>query len=183
MPPPSSSRLPLLAFLLLALVAVAHGQAVNGMDMSMDNGMSLASGTMMPMLHFSPIGDTLFFEGWVPQTRAAVFGACVGLFILTLVEAVRSMAEASWCRSAVKLLDRDNDNKDRKTRFRLHLPPFALAHDAMRGAMHALQALLGFIFMLAVMTFQGAYLITIVCGLGVGEILFGRYHTGGGSGH
>ncbi|KAJ7192845.1 CTR copper uptake transporter [Mycena pura] len=131
MPPPSASRLPLLAFLLLALVAVAHGQAVNGMDMSMDDGMSLANGTMMPMLHFSPIGDTLFFEGWVPQTRAAVFGACVGLFILTLVD--------RWLAA------------NRKTRFRLHLPPFALAHDAMRGATHALQALLGFIFMLAVM--------------------------------
>ncbi|KAL4243058.1 Copper transport protein [Abortiporus biennis] len=54
------------------------------------------------------------------------------------------------------------------------LPPFIARHDLPRGAIFALQTLFGYILMLAVMTFQAAYLISIVAGLGIGEMLFGR---------
>jgi len=54
------------------------------------------------------------------------------------------------------------------------IAPFIAAHDIPRGAIHALQALLGYTLMLAVMTFQAAYLISIIIGLGLGEVLFGR---------
>jgi len=54
------------------------------------------------------------------------------------------------------------------------IPPFVLSHDAARGALYSLQALLSYALMLAVMTFQAAYIISIVIGLGLGEILFGR---------
>ncbi|KIM88492.1 hypothetical protein PILCRDRAFT_814390 [Piloderma croceum F 1598] len=50
---------------------------------------------------------------------------------------------------------------------------FTPAQNIPRGAIHALQALLGYFLMLAVMTFQAGYLIFIVVGLGLGEILFG----------
>ncbi|KAJ7199385.1 CTR copper uptake transporter [Mycena pura] len=189
-----TARLPLPALALLiahALVPMALADtrnlpraAVNGMDMTMDDGMTLANGTMLPMLHFM-LGDTLFFEGWVPQTRGALFGACVGLFLLTLADralaAMRALAEAQWRRAPKADCD-DKDKKKKKGRLQLQAPPFVLAHDAMRGAMHALQALLGFTFMLAVMTFQGAYIITLVGGLGVGEMLFGRYRAAAADG-
>ncbi|KAF7358702.1 Copper transporter [Mycena sanguinolenta] len=61
---------------------------------------------------------------------------------------------------------------------RLRAAPFVPAHDVMRGAMHGAQTLLGFAFMLAVMTFQASYIITMVLGLGIGEMLFGRYGAG-----
>jgi solute carrier family 31 (copper transporter), member 1 len=84
------------------------------------------------------------------------------------------------------------------------MAPFIAAHDIPRGAIHALQASLGYTLMLAVMyvfssyfpmqqswrdlivsltscrTFQAAYFITVVIGLGLGEVLFGRI---GGSTH
>ncbi|KAJ7054291.1 CTR copper uptake transporter [Mycena amicta] len=175
----------LTTLLALASVAAANNpirRSVNGMDMTMDDGMTMANGTMLPMLHFS-LGDTLWFQGWVPQTRAAVFGACVGLFVLALADrwlaAVRSMAEANWRRSrAAVAKDKDCDDKTKKSRrIRLQAPPFVLAHDLTRGAMHALQTAFVFAFMLAVMTFQGAFIITIIGGLGVGEMLFGRYRV------
>ncbi|KAF7314041.1 CTR copper uptake transporter [Mycena chlorophos] len=158
----------------------------NGDDMSMDDGMTMANGTMMPMLHFS-LGDTLFFEGWVPQTKAAQFGACVGLLVLTLVDrwlgAMRALMEASWRRSVAAASkaqghdDCDDDKNKKAKRVRLQAPPFVFAHDASRGAMQALQSTFTFIFMLAVMTFNAAYIITIIGGLGVGEMLFGRYRA------
>ncbi|THH27016.1 hypothetical protein EUX98_g7168 [Antrodiella citrinella] len=54
------------------------------------------------------------------------------------------------------------------------LPPFIASHDFPRGVAFALQALLTYVLMLAVMTFQAAYFISIVVGLGIGEMLFGR---------
>lgn len=49
-----------------------------------------------------------------------------------------------------------------------------LSHDLPRGVLYALQALLAYLLMLSVMTFQAAYIIAIVLGLGLGEVLFGR---------
>ena len=53
--------------------------------------------------------------------------------------------------------------------------PFISSHDIPRGVIHALQAALSFTFMLAVMTFQVGFILSICVGLGVGEIMFGRY--------
>ncbi|KAK6981551.1 CTR copper uptake transporter, partial [Favolaschia claudopus] len=169
--------------LTLIVLALPHttNAMENGMDMSMDDGMSLASGTMLTYLHFSPISDTLLFNGWVPQTRGAVFGACVGFFILALVErwlgAVRAMMEAGWGREAARRAktEKDAKGKGRRRFLGLSAPPFVPANDIMRGVIHAVQAALGFVFMLVVMTFQASYIITLIIGLGVGEMLFGRY--------
>lgn len=71
----------------------------NGMDMSMDGAMDLSSGNMLSYLHFTP-GDTLWFLGWVPSSKGAMVGVCIGLFLLALVErwlaAVRGVMEVHW---------------------------------------------------------------------------------------
>ncbi|EMD41704.1 hypothetical protein CERSUDRAFT_79342 [Gelatoporia subvermispora B] len=54
------------------------------------------------------------------------------------------------------------------------IPPFIATHDIPRGAMYAAQALLAYALMLAVMSFQAAFIISIILGLGIGEVLFGR---------
>ncbi|TFY72644.1 hypothetical protein EVG20_g375 [Dentipellis fragilis] len=58
------------------------------------------------------------------------------------------------------------------------IAPFVASHDITRGVLYSLQALLAYALMLAVMTFQAAYVISIVLGLGLGEVLFGRFGTG-----
>ncbi|TFK57430.1 hypothetical protein OE88DRAFT_1651145 [Heliocybe sulcata] len=52
--------------------------------------------------------------------------------------------------------------------------PFIPMHDLSRGALFTVQAIMGYALMLSVMTFQAAYIISIICGLGIGEALFGR---------
>ncbi|KAF9480447.1 hypothetical protein BDN70DRAFT_894135 [Pholiota conissans] len=59
--------------------------------------------------------------------------------------------------------------------------PFIAAHDVPRGILFALQMLIMYLLMLAVMTFQAAYLISIIVGLGLGEVVFGR--VAGARGH
>ncbi|KAJ3711397.1 copper transporter [Lentinula raphanica] len=160
----------------------------NGMIMSMDGSMDLASGNMLTYLHFTIGGDILWFQGWVPQGPGAMFGACVGLFILALVDrwiaACRAMMEVHWAK---RLNANTNSDKAKivppstlgNVLLMRRAPPFIPAHDIVRGIMHAGQAALSFAFMLAVMTFQLGFIISLVVGLGVGETLFGRYaHAG-----
>ncbi|KAI0824132.1 Ctr copper transporter [Trametes gibbosa] len=61
------------------------------------------------------------------------------------------------------------------------IPPFIPAHDIPRGVLYAFQALLTYALMLVVMTFQAAFIISIVVGSAIGEVLFGR--TGGAKSH
>jgi hypothetical protein len=93
-----------ISFTLSAVVASCLQSALassNGMDMSMDGAMSLASGDMTSYLHFTP-GDNLWLLGWVPQSAGVMVGACIGLFMLALVErwvaACRAVMEAHWSK-------------------------------------------------------------------------------------
>jgi len=119
------------------------------------------------------------------------------------VAASRAVLESKWRKSALALLSGRNESEElpenccdetkseeaevqevpsvasvsvssAKPTFVRTIPPFIASHDIPRGAIHALQALLGYVLMLSVMTFQAAYLLSIVFGLGLGEVLFGR---------
>lgn len=73
----------------------------DGMDMGMDGSMSLASGIMKSYLH-STSSDVIWFLRWVPQSRGAMAGAGIGLFLLALIDkwltAIRASAESYWRR-------------------------------------------------------------------------------------
>lgn len=74
-------------FLFSTLLAVnAHGMSSDGMGMGGDssNG-TMAAMMMTPWLHFT-LGDALWFKSWVPQSKGALAGACIGLFALAIVE-------------------------------------------------------------------------------------------------
>ncbi|KAG2124056.1 CTR copper uptake transporter [Suillus clintonianus] len=156
--------------------------ADNGMDMSMDGGISLAVGNMLAYLHFTP-GDNLWFLGWVPKSSGAMVGTCIALFMLALIErwiaACRAVMEFHWGQQAIIIAsDKLNTLPTRTSRIgftKRFTPPFIPAHDITRGVMFAVQALLGYLFMLAVMTYQLGFILSLVVGLGVGETFFGRF--------
>ncbi|KZP32306.1 hypothetical protein FIBSPDRAFT_907384 [Athelia psychrophila] len=156
---------------------------------------------MVPWLHFDG-GDHLLFQSLAPTSKGAIAGACIVLVLLSLFErwvaASRALLESQWKRNVCPVHwpsypDVDPSNSPRpaevpsspagsssslaaspsKSTMRT-IPPFIASHDIPRGAIHALQALLSYALMLSVMTFQAAYLLSVVFGLGLGEVLFGR---------
>jgi len=189
------------ALLLTSLIAgtLAHD---NGMDMNMDQGMSMNMGNMLMYLHFT-IGDNLWFFGWAPGTAGAMAGACIGLFMLAIAErwvvAMRGVIEEHWSMHAQIVLsnklnktssmaastpseERTNPSSldAAQSRFgwlwhHAQAPPFILAHDIPRGILQIVIASINFLLMLTVMTFQVGFIFAIVVGLGIGETLFGRY--------
>ena len=90
-----------LSIVFLASLAVAHD---NGMDMSMDGAMSLEEGQMLPYLHFTK-GDMLWFMGWTTDSTGSMVGACIGLFLLAIVErwiaACRAVMAVHWSKRCV----------------------------------------------------------------------------------
>ena len=112
-----------------ALLASGAYALDNGMDMSMDGAMSLASGSMIPYLHFTP-GDILWFYGWVPTSKGAMVGTCIGLFLFALVDrwlaAARSVMEVHWSKRYVpRLLGR----RSRRQSSPFFLAPFPPSYD------------------------------------------------------
>ena len=61
--------------------------------------------------------------------------------------------------------------------------PFMLAVDLPRSLIFMLQAFIGYLLMLAVMSYSAWYFIAILLGLGAGELALGRYaHSHEGTG-
>jgi len=178
--------------LLASLIVPSVHASTNGMDMSMDGSMALASGKMLFYLHFTP-GDTLWFQGWVPLSNGAMAGACIGLFMLALVErwlvAIRAMAEVVWRKQAeIAYINAQNATLDSTSESHLFkpptvasvitlrsIPPFIPDNDIARGIMHAGQAALTLAFMMVAMTFQASFIFSVIIGFGVGEAIFGRH--------
>jgi len=178
-----------------------HPENHSELDMDSSNTSTSQMDTMTPYLHFTS-GDNLFFKSWRPTSNGAIAGASIALVVLAISErllsSIRRAIEARWRRSALAMnavwavgreivpsrkpvakeedICEDDPGSTRSAivQRRRTIPPFVLSHDAARGALYSLQALLSYALMLAVMTFQAAYIISIVIGLGLGEILFGR---------
>ncbi|KAF8342479.1 Ctr copper transporter family-domain-containing protein [Amanita rubescens] len=193
-----------LTVLLTILLPFVCAQGMSGMGM--DTGFGSNSSTMMTsFLHFTPLGDTLWFQGWAPKSPGAMVGACIGLFLLAIFDrwlaAGRAMAEMSWRESAqlaaIARLDLSKESTNQKPgpadrspilralslRSGPYAPPFIPSQNLARGALHTVQTALLYVFMLAVMTFQVGFIISICLGAGVGEIMFGRFIASASTAH
>lgn len=146
-------------------------------------------------LHFTP-GDNLWFLGWVPMSAGAMVGTCIGLFMLGLIDRWISVCAAVtggyWDKRS-QILQSNNSSittskSDVKsptsspidlagTSYLQSSPPFIPSHDFPRGIIHATRSALKFVLMLAIMTFNVGFIFSILFGLGVGEMLFGRFAT------
>jgi len=175
---------------LCTFVAPTFAQS-NGMDMSMDVPMDLAVGNMLPYIHFTR-GDNVWFLGWVPSSVGSTVGTCIGVFLLSMLErwlaACLELAERHWDERASVLALGKSDSVStlpspsaspplptaRQSKW-LQLPPFVFEFDIMRGVLFSMHAFIKVFLMLAVMTFQLAFLVSIAVGSGVGEMLFGRF--------
>lgn len=183
----------------VVLPSLALAQHVHGGSSDGTGGVA-----MIPYLHFTP-GDALFFKDWAPSSSGAVGGACVGLFVLAIlqrcVSAMRGVMDQHWKHRSDALVAArfvrlgesaaSNDKASEEggccsTKVaptsahtpRPTLPPFILSHELARGWMQILQSFFGYALMLAVMTFNVAYIFSILLGLGAGEVLFGRFAHG-----
>ena len=62
-------------------------------------GGDMGGGSMKMYLHFTP-GDSVLFGPWIPNTSRAIFGICVGVFLLAMVDrwfsAIAAVMNSHW---------------------------------------------------------------------------------------
>ncbi|PLW15301.1 hypothetical protein PCANC_18362 [Puccinia coronata f. sp. avenae] len=151
-------------------------------DMAMMNTFFVAETSKVP----------LWFDGWTPANAGATFGACVGLFALTvavkLLGALRHQAHLAWSMTkwhdsglaTHQTVDKaDNAAQPPTGTFRTTRPAvhWGAQRDIPRGILAALHVGLEYFLMLAVMTYNVYFFVAIILGHFVGEVVFGRWST------
>ncbi|KAI0721430.1 CTR copper uptake transporter [Fomitopsis betulina] len=190
---------------LCAFFAPAVQAASNGMDMDMDDAMNLASGNMLSYLHFTPGDILWFQGWVPASAGAMVgtcIGLFILAMVERWISAARAVMQGHWAhRARVVRLATGSDTSlpttstshlDEKSSSRSldapvlpstlpnavtfrSAPPFIFSHDVPRGILLMVQVTLNYAFMLAVMTFQLGFIFSLIVGLGVGEMMFGRF--------
>jgi len=129
---------------------------------------------MKMYLHFTP-GDSVLFGPWIPNTSWAIFGTCVGLFLLAMVDrwfsAMAAVMNSYWNKRVARAPPSE------LKAILSSLPPFVPRYDLPRGIATLGTRSVRFTLMLIVMTQNASFIISIILGLGFGEMLFGRYAT------
>ncbi|KAJ6605110.1 Ctr copper transporter [Mycena sp. CBHHK59/15] len=150
---------------------------------------------MKAYLHFAP-GDTLLFNSIVPTSSGAIFGACLIFFLISVgdryLRAACRGVERTFSQRAKRLttayyhFDDAADSSGGSAASHAKAPAseldkpaaapgrFILSHELSRGALAGLQTTIHYLLMLVVMTFNAAYIVSVILGVVVGEAAFGR---------
>ncbi|KAJ8084638.1 hypothetical protein PM082_003412 [Marasmius tenuissimus] len=153
-----------------------------------DSSSSHMAHMMVPYLHFTMGVDTILFESIVPNSAGAVFGVSLIFFLVSIfnqwLHGYRRGAEKRFAQRARELQVKfsrgaEEDKKDALEFESCCDPPaprHILTHEISRAFLTGATTTLGYLLMLVVMTFNAAYIISVILGAVVGEFAFGRLH-------
>ncbi|KAJ7122548.1 Ctr copper transporter [Mycena crocata] len=161
------------------------------MDSPSDDSMGMQM-MMKAYLHFTP-GDPIIFDTIVPTSAGGIFGTCLILFLISVgdryLRAFCRGMERRFAQRAQRLTtayyfngaaDNGGDSQSKTPVSEVDASPatassrFILSHELSRGFLAGLQTTVHYFLMLVVMTFNAAYIISVVLGVVVGEVAFGR---------
>ncbi|KAJ4317523.1 hypothetical protein N0V94_004899 [Neodidymelliopsis sp. IMI 364377] len=184
---------------------VAHGDDMAGMEMSgMD--MDSSSGGMMPMAFFTATNTPLYSAAWTPQNAGQYAGTCIFLIVLAIVLrgvfTVKNYLEAKALETAMKrryvvvagekaVAEQANDASSMTGILTTNgmqedvrivsapvklVQPWRFSVDLPRAGLMTVAAGIGYLLMLAVMSFNVGYFLSVLAGTFIGELALGRYN-------
>ncbi|TGZ82648.1 Ctr-domain-containing protein [Ascodesmis nigricans] len=176
----------------------SSGSSHEGHNMgNMDNmGMSSMSSHSMIMTFFSSTKTPLFSDSWTPKSSGAYAGTCIFLIILAILlralTAYKSVLEQRWAqrhaRRNIVIAKRNStgsqtDDEEEETRavetFVGWGPkPWRWSVDLPRALFQVVLTGISYLLMLAVMTMNVGYFMSVLAGFFVGELAVGRYARG-----
>ncbi|KAH6618658.1 Ctr copper transporter-like protein [Boeremia exigua] len=171
-----------------------------------DMGGSTSSHTGMAMAFFTATNTPLYSEAWTPQNAGQYAGTCIFLIILAItlrgIFTAKSFLEAKALETAMKrryvvvagekaVAEQANDANSMtgilttngmqedvrivSAPVRL-VQPWRFSVDLPRAALMMVATGVGYLLMLAVMTFNVGYFLSILAGTFIGELALGRFN-------
>ncbi|XP_066914141.1 high affinity copper uptake protein 1-like [Clytia hemisphaerica] len=151
----------------------------------MNNTGNHMMGHQMPMYFHGGTMVTLFFKDWMTMNQSEFDGACVALFVLaTLYEGLKilrkfllvKMLNDKKVRDVNPSISKSSQQKDdaitihNKQMFKIRV----IVH-LIQTVLHVIQVFLGYLLMLAFMTYNSLVCVSILLGYGFGYLVFAWY--------
>ncbi|OTB01687.1 hypothetical protein M426DRAFT_75077 [Hypoxylon sp. CI-4A] len=177
--------------------------STGGMDMDMDMGDSSSSILMtsaeMAMVFFQSVTTPLYSSVWTPQGKGSYAGTCIFLIVLALVHRILIALRSIFFDSNralhrhLKTVSSDSDDypgtrselesMGNQFRSQWNSHPFKVANETIRALLEVIIGGVGYLLMLAVMTMNVGYFLSVLGGIFLGTFVAGRFGAGDNHGH
>ncbi|ORY67596.1 Ctr copper transporter [Pseudomassariella vexata] len=136
------------------------------------------------MVFFQSVTTPLFAMGWTPSSTGAYAGTCIFLIVLSFVHqvllALRCVLFPASSRPApdrLPLSDEYGDKESVGTRMKATWSshPFRVATESSRAVFEVLVGGVAYLLMLAVMTLNVGYFLSVLGGIFLGTFVCGRF--------
>ncbi|KAH8668426.1 Ctr copper transporter family-domain-containing protein [Xylariales sp. PMI_506] len=169
-------------------MAAAMATATSMADMMDDSTTTTMTSEDMSMVFFTGFTTPLFSTGWTPTTQGAYAGTCIFLVALCVIhrvlQAVKSAVfpMAGHGSGSGRALPGDGDSDIEKSaparvRAEWNGHPFSVATETCRAVVEVITGGIGYLLMLAVMTMNVGYFLSVLGGIFLGTFVAGRFST------
>ncbi|USW56977.1 Putative Ctr copper transporter [Septoria linicola] len=158
--------------------SMASSTATASSDMSATMHGSMMGMSEMMMVFFTSTNTALYSDKWMPSSIGQYAGTCIFLICLGVVfrglVALRSNFEVIWSRSVQRQdtsILRQIPGVEPKTRS--HPRPWRVNEAATRASLDTILAGVSYLLMLAVMTMNVGYFLSVLGGVFLGSFVLG----------
>ncbi|KAI5804893.1 Ctr copper transporter family-domain-containing protein [Geopyxis carbonaria] len=170
----------------------SSSDSMSGMSHSSSSG-----GSGMSMIFFTSTSTPLFATAWTPHSLGGYVGTCIFLILLGAISrglhAWKAVLERRWAAAvparivvaAVTVTDKNDDDDgdgdsvkkgEGKAQKAARARSWRWSSDLPRAALVTVNSGVGYLLMLAVMTMNVGYFMSVLAGLFVGELATGFLH-------
>ncbi|RTE81723.1 hypothetical protein BHE90_003792 [Fusarium euwallaceae] len=159
--------------------------SMGSMDMS-DSPMMPASD--MAMVFFRAVTTPLFSSAWAPSSDGTYAGTCIFLIVFAVIYQILNAVKRTLFSSPdAVVLPRDsyspNMSAAGRLREQLATHPFRMATETSRALFQVVTSGMGYLLMIAVMTMNVGYFLSVLGGIFLGTLIAGRFGSDAASGH
>jgi len=153
---------------------------------------SMMAASSMEMVFFAATSTPLWSQAWTPATTGQYAGTCIFLIALAVIHrlltAARNLLFANHSSlsgpGVQRVMSEDGqllgkESPLARARDGMANQPFRVATEAWRAFMEVIIGGVGYLLMLAVMTFNVGYFLSVLGGIFLGAFIAGRFAPGG----